>query len=50
MKESIETVMIACTDLNAVLCQSSVSVPVIDSAKCLARSVVQRYLALRDKL
>lgn len=42
-KDSIETIIIACTDLNVVVNQSSVSIPVIDSAKCLALSVVHRY-------
>jgi len=43
-KESIESIIIACTDLNVVLSKSKPSINIIDSSKCLAGSVVKRYL------
>jgi len=43
-KESVESVIIACTDLNVVLKKEKSSVYIIDSSKCLAQSVVRKYL------
>ncbi|SNS90000.1 aspartate racemase [Anaerovirgula multivorans] len=45
-KESIENIVIACTDLNIVLEKANPSIDVIDSSKCLAKSVVSKYLEL----
>lgn len=44
--ESIESIVIACTDLNVVLKKSHPSINVIDSSKCLAESAVSKYLEL----
>lgn len=45
-KESVENIVIAYTDLNAVLEESPNSINIIDSSKCLAESVVRKYLEL----
>lgn len=45
-KESIENIVIACTDLNVVLGKSHPSINIIDSSKCLTKSVVSKYLEL----
>lgn len=45
-KEDIESIVIACTDLNAVLEKSHNKINIIDSSKCLAESVISRYLDL----
>jgi aspartate racemase len=45
-KESIENIVIACTDLNVVLKKTHPSINIIDSSKCLAESVVSKYLEL----
>lgn len=44
--ESIENIVIACTDLNVVLEKIQPSINIIDSSKCLAESVVKKYLEL----
>ncbi|AGK97951.1 aspartate/glutamate racemase family protein [Clostridium pasteurianum] len=44
--ESIENIVIACTDLNVVLEKTHPSINIIDSSKCLAESVVNKYLEL----
>ncbi|MBT2159216.1 amino acid racemase [Clostridioides difficile] len=44
--ESIENIVIACTDLNVVLEKSYPSINIVDSSKCLAESVVNKYLKL----
>lgn len=44
--EFIENIVIACTDLNAVLEKTDSSINIIDSSKCLAKSVVNKYLEL----
>ncbi|TCO68301.1 aspartate/glutamate racemase family protein [Marinisporobacter balticus] len=45
-KEDIESIVIACTDLNAVLEKSHNKINIIDASKCLAESVICRYLEL----
>lgn len=45
-KESIENIVIACTDLNVVLEKAHPPINIIDSSKCLAESVVSKYLKL----
>ncbi len=40
----VETIVIACTDLNVVAQSHPTSVPLIDSSKTLARAVVREYL------
>lgn len=42
--ESIENIVIACTDLNVVLEKAHPQINIIDSSKCLAESVVNKYL------
>ncbi len=43
--QDIETIVIACTDLNVVLERAKPKINIIDSSKCLAESVVTRYLS-----
>ncbi|WBW98544.1 aspartate/glutamate racemase family protein [Oceanirhabdus sp. W0125-5] len=46
-KESIDSIVIACTDLNVVLEKThNTPINIIDSSKCLAESVVSKYLEL----
>lgn len=45
-KESIENVIIACTDLNVVFEKSHSSINIIDSSKCLAEAAIIKYLKL----
>lgn len=45
-KESIKNIIIACTDLNVVLEKSHSSINIIDSSKCLAEAVINKYLKL----
>ncbi|MFL8712107.1 hypothetical protein Q3304_15130 [Clostridioides sp. GD02377] len=45
-KESIKNIIIACTDLNVVLEKSDSSINIIDSSKCLAEAVINKYLKL----
>lgn len=45
-KESIENIVIACTDLNVVLEKLHIQINIIDSSRCLAKSVVRNYLEL----
>lgn len=45
-KESIENIVIACTDLNVVLEKVHPPINIIDSSKCLAETVVSKYLKL----
>lgn len=45
-KESIQNIVIACTDLNVVLEKMHPPINIIDSSKCLAKSVVSKYLEL----
>jgi aspartate racemase len=42
--ESIENIVIACTDLNVVLGKAPTSINIIDSSKCLAEAAVNKYL------
>lgn len=43
---SIDSIIVACTDLNVLLQKEILSVNVIDTAKSLAKAVVSRYLQL----
>lgn len=43
-KEEIESIILACTDLNVVLRQVKSEVNIIDSSKCLAKSLVNKYI------
>lgn len=45
-KESIQSIVIAYTDLNVVLEKAHPQINIIDSSKCLAQSVISRYLKL----
>lgn len=45
-KESVESIVIACTDLNVVLEKAHTQINIVDSSKCLAKSVVSKYLQL----
>ncbi|WP_019227200.1 aspartate/glutamate racemase family protein [Sedimentibacter sp. B4] len=45
-KEYIENIVIACTDLNVVLEKANPPINIIDSSKCLAKTVVSKYLEL----
>ncbi|NMS90546.1 amino acid racemase [Clostridioides difficile] len=45
-KESIENIIIACTDLNVVFEKSHSSINIIDSSKCLAEATINKYLKL----
>lgn len=45
-KESVESIVIACTDLNVVLEKADPQINIIDSSKCLAQSVIRNYLEL----
>ncbi len=40
----VETIVVACTDLNIVAHSHPVSVPLVDSSKALAKAVVREYL------
>lgn len=42
-----DAVMVACLDLSGVLRHAPATLPVIDSARCLARAVVERWVAAR---
>lgn len=44
--ESIENIVIACTDLNVVLEKLHPSINIVDSSKCLAEAAVSKYLEL----
>jgi aspartate racemase len=46
--EGIDTVVLACTDLNAAAEEEIDGLAVIDSARCLARAVVREYLQLQE--
>ena len=43
-KESMETIIVACTDLNVISEKVPTKINIIDSSKSLAESVVSRYL------
>lgn len=42
--ESVESIIIACTDLNTILKKTSSSINIVDSSKCLAEAVISKYL------
>jgi aspartate racemase len=42
--ESVDTIIIACTDLNIVLNKIDINIHIIDSAKSLAESIIKKYL------
>lgn len=45
-KEAIESIIIACTDLNVVIDKYISNINIIDSSKCLASAVIREYLNL----
>ena len=47
-KAGVDTAVIACTDLSAVAKHAMSGLSIVDSARCLARAVVRRYLVTRD--
>ncbi|KQL54212.1 amino acid racemase [Heyndrickxia shackletonii] len=49
LAETIDTAIIACTDLNVVTDKKSSDVSFVDSSTCLSQAVVHKYLSLRDK-
>lgn len=46
-KESIENIIIACTELNVVLEKKRPEIGVVDSSKCLAEAVMEKYFELK---
>ncbi|GAB1529021.1 MULTISPECIES: aspartate/glutamate racemase family protein [Brevibacillus] len=49
LAETIDTAIIACTDLNVVTDKKSNDISFIDSSTCLAQAVVHKYLSLMDR-
>lgn len=45
-RKDIKNIIVGCTDLNAVLRKTPISIDIIDSSKCLAESVINKYLEL----
>ncbi|MDT8715993.1 amino acid racemase [Clostridium sp. 19966] len=45
-EEGIESIIIACTDLNAVTDKVKTEVRIVDSASCLAKTVIRNYLQI----
>ena len=43
--EGVESVLLACTDLNAVSGTAQASLSILDATECLARAVVSRWRA-----
>lgn len=46
---TIDTAIIACTDLNVVTDRKSNDISFVDSSTCLAQTVVHKYLSLMDR-
>lgn len=44
--ESVDNIVLACTDLNVILKKVQPSLKIIDSAKCLAEAVIIKYLEM----
>lgn len=49
LAETIDTAIIACTDLNVVTDKKSSDIYLVDSSTCLAQAVVHKYLSLTEK-
>lgn len=45
-KESVDSIIVACTDLNIILKEESIPLNVIDSSLCLAKATISEYLKL----
>jgi aspartate racemase len=45
-RKDIKNIIVGCTDLNAVLRKTPISIDIIDSSRCLAESVINKYLEL----
>lgn len=48
LAETIDTAIIACTDLNVVTDKKFNDFSIVDSSTCLAQAVVHKYLSLMD--
>lgn len=46
LAEKVDTVIIACTDLNMVTDQKSSELTFVDSSACLAQAIVNKYVSL----
>lgn len=46
--ESVDHVVIACTDLNVISAQAPPKISVVDSSRCLAQAVVKKYMQLNQ--
>ncbi len=49
LAETIDTAIIACTDLNVVTDKKFNDFSIVDSSTCLAQAVVHKYLSLMDR-
>ncbi|GAB0169881.1 hypothetical protein LSPCS325_33180 [Lysinibacillus sp. CTST325] len=49
LAETIDTAIIACTDLNVVTDRKSNDISFVDSSTFLAQAVVHKYLSLMDR-
>ncbi|KOP81367.1 aspartate/glutamate racemase family protein [Cytobacillus solani] len=49
LAETIDTAIIACTDLNVVTDKKSSDIYFVDSSTCLAQAVVHKYLSLTER-
>lgn len=50
LSDSVDTVIIACTDLNVIIENTEDKLQFIDSSECLAKAIVNRYLEYKNKL
>lgn len=48
LADTIDTAIIACTDLNVVTDKSSGDISLVDSSTCLAEAIVHKYLSLKN--
>lgn len=48
--KDIKSIIVGCTDLNAVLRKTPNSIDIIDSSRCLAESVINKYLDLKVEM
>lgn len=46
-RKDIKNIIVGCTDLNAVLRKTPISIDIIDSSRCLAESVINKYLKIK---
>ncbi|MCC6082613.1 aspartate/glutamate racemase family protein [Bacillus thuringiensis] len=49
LAETIDTAIIACTDLNVITDKKSNDISIIDSSTCLSQAIVHKYLSLMDR-